>query len=151
MSNNVRPVPGPARTGDTAVDGLLGGIVGGAGMAVYLVVGALLDGTAAAVPLGRFDPAQSGDWLRGLAAHLAVAGIYGVLFALAFAALLRLRPALRRYGWLAGLLYGLLLFAFAHGILFAAWPSDMVQFATAQLFVGHLVYGLLLGLEVSRR
>lgn len=151
MSNNVRPVPRRVRAGDTAVDGLLGGILGGAGMAAYLVVAAWLDGKATAVPLGRFDPAQGGDWLRGLLAHLAVAGIYGVLFALLFAALLRLRPSLRRLGWLAGLLYGLCLFAFARGILLPALPSDMLQFAAAQLLIGHLVYGLLLGLEVGRQ
>ena len=52
--------------------------------------------------------------------------------------------------WLAGLAYGLLLFAVARGIIFTAMPSDMLQISAAQLLVAHLIYGLLLGFEVRR-
>ncbi len=151
MSNNVRELRRRATTGDTAVDGLIAGILAGMAMAAYLVLAGLLSGVPAAVTMGRFDPGQAGNWAAGTVAHLAVSGIYGVVFALLFGALLRVGPSLRRFGWLAGLVYGLLLFAFARGILFAALPSDMLEFAAVQLLVGHLIYGLLLGFEVSRR
>ena len=140
-----------ATPGDTAVDGLIAGILAGLAMAAYLVLAGLLSGVPLAETMGRFDPGQAGQWLAGTVAHLAVSGIYGVVFALLFAALLRLRPSLQRFGWLAGIVYGLFLFAFARGILFAALPSDMLQFTAVQLLVGHLIYGLLLGFEVSRR
>lgn len=151
MTNNVRGLGNQVNTGDAAVDGLIAGLLAGSVMAAYLLLAGLLAGVPPAVIMSRFDPGQGGNWLAGTAAHLAVSGLYGVAFALLFAALLRVRPSLRRFGWLAGLFYGLSLFAFARGILFAALPSDMLAFTAAQLLVGHLLYGLLLGFEVSRR
>ena len=92
--------------GDTAVDGLLAGILAGLGMAAYLVLAGLLTGVAPAVMLGRFDPRQAGNWLTGSVAHLAMSGVYGIIFALLFWGLVRLRPSLARWGWLLGLALG---------------------------------------------
>src|SRR3990172_2995110 len=68
--------------GDAAVDGLLAG--GGAGvlMAAYLIVAGLVMGETVGVVLGRFDPGQGGAPLVGALAHLATAGVYGVIFGL---------------------------------------------------------------------
>lgn len=151
MSNNVQGVHRQVKAGDTAVDGLIAGILAGLTMAAFLIVAGLLSGVPPAVTLGRFDPGQAGNVLAGSVAHLAVSGIYGVVFALLFAVPARQWPALRRFGWLVGLVYGLFLFAFARGILFATLTSDMLQFTAVQLLLGHLIYGLLLGFEVSRR
>jgi hypothetical protein len=47
-------------TGDAAVDGLTGGVVGGAAMTLYLEVSGLLMGSNPGEMLGRFNP-QEGD------------------------------------------------------------------------------------------
>lgn len=82
--------------GDTAVDGLVAGLPAGLQMAVVLVLAGLLSGTPLLETLGYFDPAQAGNWLTGLLAHLAVAAIYGVVFALLRAAVGRIWPSLSR-------------------------------------------------------
>ena len=85
MSDTAQRVIRKKSGGDTAVDGLLAGILAGLGMAAYLILSGLLSGTSPAIILGRFDPTMDGGWLVGSAAHLAVSGIYGVGFALLFA------------------------------------------------------------------
>ena len=67
--------------GDTAVNGLIAGILAGLVMAAYLVLSGVLSGFSPAVMLGRFDPGMDGRWLIGTLAHLAVSGVYGVIFA----------------------------------------------------------------------
>ena len=113
--------------GDTAVDGLLAGILAGLGMAVYLVLAGLLTGIAPAMMLGRFDPKQAGNWLTGSVVHLAMSGVSGIIFALLFWGLMRLRPSLARWGWLLGLAYGLVLWALARGIMLPNVGSHILQ------------------------
>ena len=143
------------KVGDTAVDGLFSGILAGLGMAAYLVITGLLSGTAPEVMLGRFDPGLDGGWLAGVLAHLAVSGVYGVVFALLFALVVRWRSpssrGLLRFGWLMGLVYGLLLAALARGVLLPMAGSPLLEIAVTHLIVGHAIYGLVLGFEVSRR
>ncbi|MBK6709516.1 MAG: hypothetical protein IPG51_04120 [Chloroflexi bacterium] len=101
--------------GDTAVDGLVAGLPAGVGMAVVLALVGFVSGTSPLVTLGYFDPAQNGRWLTGLLAHLAVAAIYGVVFALLLAAMGRIRPSVSRLVALWGMVYGLVLLAVAYG------------------------------------
>jgi hypothetical protein len=89
--------------GDTAVDGLLAGLVAGVGMAIYLVIAGFLSGKGLAEMLGLFDPALAGNGLTGTLAHLAVSAIYGVLFALVMLVLGKIRPSLFTMSWLMGL------------------------------------------------
>lgn len=137
--------------GDTAVDGLLAGIVAGLGMTAYLILTGLLSGVPATVMLGRFDPGMDGRWLIGTLAHLAVAGVYGVVFALLFGVVVRIRPSLLRFGWLLGLVYGLVLVGLARGVLLPVAGSALMEIATVQLVIAHVVYGLVLGFVVGRK
>ncbi len=82
--------------GETAVDGLLAGLAGGAAMAFFLIAAGWLAGAAPARTLAYFDPAQRDNWLAGLLAHLAVAAIYGLGFGLLLGVLGRIRPLARR-------------------------------------------------------
>ena len=137
--------------GDTEVDGLLAGILAGLAMAIYLILSSFFNGTSPAVTLGRFDPSLQGSWLAGSLAHLAVSGVYGVIFALLYALPARRWSSLRRFGWLFGLAFGLILLALARGVLLPAASSPLLQIGTLHLVLAHAVYGLLLGYEVSRR
>lgn len=68
--------------GDVAVDGLLAGMAAGLAMAGVVLVAGLLGGSGAAETLGRFDPGSDGSPVVGALLHLAVSGLYGVVFAL---------------------------------------------------------------------
>ncbi len=151
MSDTAQRVIRKKSGGDTAVDGLLAGILAGLGMAAYLILSGLLSGTSPAIILGRFDPTMDGGWLVGSAAHLAVSGIYGAVFALLFALAVRWRGSFLRYGWLLGLLYGLALVALARGVLLPAAGSAMLEIEGVQLVIAHAFYGLVLGFVVSRK
>lgn len=136
--------------GDTAVDGLVAGLPAGVGMAVVLTLTGLVSGRPPLVTLSYFDPAQSGRWLTGLLAHLAVAAIYGVVFALLLAAAGRLRPSVSRLVALWGVVYGLALLAVAYGVWLTAVPSPLAQIAAWQMALAHVVYGLGLGLWLRK-
>jgi hypothetical protein len=136
---------------ETAVDGLLAGLAGGAAMALFLVVVGWLTGAPPLTTLAYFDPAQTGSWLTGLLAHLAVSAIYGVVFGLLWGAMGRLRPSLVRWGWLLGLGYGLLLLTLARGIVLLVVAAPILQITAVHLLVAHAIYGLVLGFEVSRK
>ncbi len=135
--------------GDAAVDGLLAG--GGAGvlMAAYLIVAGLAMGETVGVVVGRFDPGRGGAPLVGALAHLATAGVYGVVFGL----LGRFVPRGWRGrvpGWLAGLVYGLALFAVAL-VLLTAVASPLLEIPSPHFAVAHLIYGLTLGFLFHRK
>jgi hypothetical protein len=137
--------------GDTAVDGLLAGLVGGLVMGLFLGLVGWLAGRSPLELLGLFDPAQAGSWLTGLLAHLAVSAIYGALFGLLLGVVGRLRPSLLRWGWLLGLGYGLLLLMLARGIVLPAVASPILQITAVHLLIAHVVYGVVVGLAVSRK
>jgi hypothetical protein len=151
MTDNTHQALEETKVGDTAVDGLVAGIVAGIGMAFYLVLTGLLTGFTPAVTMGLFDPLMNGGWLTGLLAHLAVSGIYGVIYALLFTGILRIWPSLLRFGWLIGLVYGLALWALSTGVLLPAAGSLVLQIASVHWLFGHVVYGLVLGYAVSRK
>ena len=151
MSDAAERVMREKKGGDTAVDGLIAGILAGLGMVVYLIFVGLLSGIPAAVMLGRFDPGLDGRWLSGMLAHLAVSGVYGVIFALLFSVVVRLQGPLQRFGWLIGLVYGLLLLALARGVLLPMAGSALLEIATVHWVIAHAVYGLLVGFEVGQK
>ncbi|MBK8986600.1 MAG: hypothetical protein IPM39_11045 [Chloroflexi bacterium] len=131
--------------GDTAVDGLLAGLVGGGVMALFLLTAGWLTGTPPQITLAYFDPAQAGSWLTGLLAHLAVSAIYGVVFGLLLGMVGRIRPSLVRWGWLMGLGYGLLLWLLGLGVVLTAVGAPLAQISPGQFALAHLIYGLVLG------
>jgi hypothetical protein len=137
-------------TGDAAVDGLCSGIVAGTAMGLYLVLIGLLIGQGPAVVLGRFDPAGGASPLTGALAHLAVSGVYGVLFGLAGYVAARWR---RLPVWLAGLGYGLVLLFLAEALIMRlpGTGSALRETPLVHLAAGHLLYGLTLGLLMDRQ
>lgn len=135
--------------GDTAVDGLLAGLVGGVVMGLFLVVGGWLNGGPLLATLGYFDPAQAGGWLTGLLAHLAVSAIYGVGLALLLRAVGWIRPSLTKLAWLWGGLYGLLLWGLAVGVVVTAVDSALAQIPAWEFGLAHLLYGLVAGYRLQ--
>lgn len=135
--------------GDRAVDGLLYGIVGGVVMAIALVTGGLLAGESPATVLARFDPAAQSA-LTGTLIHLAVAGVYGLLFGVVWFPIGR-RLGLRQVSWLSGVLYGLLLLAVAVLVVLPASDSALSEFPVVLFGVAHVLYGLTLGVLAGNR
>ncbi len=131
--------------GETAVDGLLAGLVGGVAMALFLVMTGWLTGTPPLTTLAYFDPAQTGSWLTGLLAHLAVSAIYGVVFGLLMGVLGRLRPSLTKLTWLWGVGYGLVLWLLGLGVVLTAVGVTLAQIPAWQFALAHVVYGGVLG------
>ncbi len=85
MSNQTGFVLQQKKTvGDLAVDGLLMGMAAGLAMGGALLLLQLLDGVGPAGLLGRFDPANGGSVLAGGLMFLAVAGLYGVVYAVIY-------------------------------------------------------------------
>ncbi len=138
------PVVGVA-WGDAAVDGLLGGLVGGVGMTLYLVVACALEGEGVAAMLQRFAP-DGGTPLSGLFMHLAVSGVYGLLFALGWRLVARLRlPFVPLV-----LVYALALWGLAVALVLPGSGSTLVEISPLHLLFAHLVYGLLLSMTLRR-
>src|SRR5690242_7556896 len=67
--------------GDAAVDGLLSGVAAGLLMAVFFLAAGALGGQGWAATLQQFDPGLTPTPLTGAVTHLAVSGVYGILFA----------------------------------------------------------------------
>jgi hypothetical protein len=130
-------------TGDTAVSGLFSGLQGGAGMAGVIVLFSLAAGQGLDY-LRDFSTSAPVQPLTGLAMHLAMSGIYGMVYAL-----LQRWTGLARLGWLpgwlAGLVYALGLWAFAVLVLLPAANSLLLSLPWYVFFSGHIAYGWVLG------
>lgn len=137
--------------GDAAIDGLLAGIGAGLAMALLLLVAGALNGDSPVSVLGRFDPMGSYNLVTGLLTHLAVSSIYGAIFGLLFLALVRLRASLTRFGWLAGLIYGLVLFTIARGAISAGADTGLADYSASVLLLAHAIYGLVTGFLIGRK
>jgi hypothetical protein len=138
--------------GDAVIDGLLSGMLAGLAMVAYLLVYAWVSGMGLLDILALFAPSAESRALVGVLAHLAVSGIYGALFGLGYAVLLRRKdfsPSTWVYA-VIGALYGLLLLAAAWLVLLPATGSQMQEIPLIHLAIGHLLYGALLGLLVYR-
>jgi len=135
-----------ASWGNVAVDGLMSGVAAGLLMAAFLLAAGSLAGPGWEAVLRQFDPGSTPTPLTGAITHLAVSGVYGILFA-------SLGRPLRRYwagrpAWLAGLVYGLLLWLLAAAITAAPTGQGggwMQAIPPMPLAVAHLLYGLALG------
>jgi hypothetical protein len=119
-------------------------------MALFVVMAGWLAGTPPLTTLAYFDPAQTGSWLTGLLAHLAVSAIYGVVFGLLLGVVGRIRPSLVHWGWLLGLGYGLMLWVLAMALVVTAVGAPLAQIPAWQFGLAHLVYGLALGLWLQK-
>jgi hypothetical protein len=136
---NVRP----ASAGDAAVAGLLRGLAAGVAMAAVFVVAGLLAGQGPAGTLAAFSLSGqpvAANGLTGLLRHLAVAGVYGLVWGVAWRAISR-RTAIPV--WVGGLVYGLLLWGVAQ-VLVRSIGASLALIAPWALLAGHLVYGVVL-------
>jgi hypothetical protein len=132
---------------DAAIDGLFAGLIAGIFMILVIILGGLLAGEPPAEVLGRFSTGQAATPLAGGLLHLAVSGIYGVVFSLLVHWMpLGLRKRLP--GWLVGLVYGALLLGLAVGVLLPGLRSPLAELPLWVLALGHGAYGLVLGLRI---
>lgn len=134
---------------DLALDGLFGGLAGGAAMALYLVLWGSAAGQPAGDVLRLFGPNGPVSVLSGALMHLAVAAVYGIGFGALWWALGRVRRA-RVPGWLAGLLYGVLLLAAAKLLLLPGSGSALAEIPTLHFAIAHAAYGAALGAVSAR-
>lgn len=132
--------------GDAAARGLVSGLIAGVAMALYLILASLLGGAGAAELFSRFGAGHVSP-AAGILSHLAVSAVYGAVGGVLLNAV---RGRLPAPWWLLGLGYGLILYLFAQVLLRGA-ASPMLEIPTLHLFVGHLVYGLVLGWREGRR
>lgn len=136
--------------GDVVVDGLLAGLPAGVVMGLFLIVAGLVSGARPGQTLGRFDPTGSGSPVTGTLMHLAVSGLYGVGLALIVHILGGRLANWRRYGWLLGTAYGLMVWLVARFMLLPSLGIALTDLSTAQLIPAHLIYGALLGYLLGR-
>lgn len=141
---------GKRTLGDIAVDGLLAGMAAGILMATALTLIGWLDDVGPLEMLGRFDPANSGSAATGGLFHLAMSGIYGVAFALAYHVLVARWEQTRQYGWEIGLTFGLVLWLAAQFSYLPRLDSALTEVAPWSFALSHLIYGAGLGYLVSR-
>jgi hypothetical protein len=150
MSNSQPLIRTRSSVGDTAVDGLLNGVVAGVVMAIYLVTSGVLTGVGIATILSAFDLGQGTSPVRGVLIHLAMAAIYGMVFSLIYRLIGRGRSIGRSGSVMIGLVYGLLLWvitqiAFATGVNVA-----LSSLPAMHLAVAHVIYGAALGWLAGR-
>ena len=149
MTHSQHVAPGMS-AGDVAVEGLLDGMIGGVVMGTYLVVAGAAGGDAPGTVLARFDASGAGAPITGALLHLSVSGIYGIVFGLGWWLASR-APRFRRLGWLAGLLYGMALLLVAETLVLPASGSALLAIPLRDFAVAHALYGLVLGIVISRK
>jgi hypothetical protein len=135
--------------GDAAVSGLFGGLLAGALMAGFLALAGLWSGQGVGIYWGYFAVGEAGSPLMGLLTHLAVSGVYGILFTLGW------RFAQGKHfsqvpGWMAGLVFGILLWILAQAVILPGTDSLLRRIPAEVLAVAHIIYGLALGWFVSQ-
>jgi hypothetical protein len=127
--------------GELAVEGLFAGIAAGLVMLLYLMVSGILSGEAASVMPGRFSIQVPPNPLQGALLHLAVSGIYGMLFGIIWRFV-----GGRISCWLAAVLYALAIYLLAIFVLLPGTGTPLLEIAPLHFALAHLVYGLGLGL-----
>jgi hypothetical protein len=145
MEARISRIPGKdITTGDSAVSGLLNGLIGGAAMALVIALFSLLSGQGLAY-LTYFSGETPVPPLQGVLMHLGVSCTYGMIYGL-----LRHWTRLERLKLpraLAGLIYGLGLWALAVTLILPAANSLMLSLPWVVFFSAHAVYGLVLGMK----
>jgi len=132
--------------GETAVEGLFGGLVAGLAMALVIIVIEAAVGVNPVTVLGYFDPNGDAQPVSGLLIHFAVAGVYGIGFGLLIGVLGAIRPLPGRIGMFAlGGAFGLLILGIAEWIVFPHSNAGLQSVPLEALTLAHLVYGAVLG------
>jgi hypothetical protein len=130
--------------GDAAVSGLFGGLGAGLLMAGFLAVAALFAGKSADSYLGSFASGDNVSPVQGLLTHLAISGVYGLVYGLGWRYAKGKRPS-RVPGWMGGLAYGILLWILALAVILPGTDSLLRFLPPVVLAAAHLIYGIVLG------
>jgi hypothetical protein len=138
---------------DASVDGLFAGLLAGTIMLIALVVMGAVQGVGLVEVLSRFAINEPRTALSGLLLHLAVSGVYGMAFGLAWAILQRwFRAGVA--SWISlpvGLVYGLLLAVIAQTWILPNTAGGLGELPLYQFFGAHLIYGICLGWYFQRK
>ncbi len=137
-------------TGDAIVDGLFSGILAGLVMAAYLVIVGSTYGESPAVVLSRFSLRGEMSPAASVLLHLAISGIYGMLYGLVWQ-LVRQRWPVARFGGLAGSAYGFVLWIVAANLFLRQTNSPLLDIPPVHFATAHLIYGAILGFLTQRR
>ncbi len=134
---------------DKLINGLFVGILAGVVMLAFLLLAGLAAGEGPTVTLARFSvPGQETTPIASAFLHLGVSAVYGGIFGLLFH-LLPLKMRLGPWKWLAGLVFGLLLYLLASGILLPASGSLLLETPAVVLVAAHAAYGLVSGIWIK--
>jgi len=149
FNNRKETLVKPFEIGDSAIDGLFGGMLAGFVMEIYLTLSGLLSGLHLLDALTRFSPIQGLPPISGVLLHFAVSGIYGTIFGLVIHWVTRHQT--RWYlGWVAGLVYGVLQLLIVVVFILPNTDSAIGEIPLIHLAVAHLLFGLVLGLRIKR-
>ena len=143
----------PVRISDAVVDGLIAGLEAGLVMVVFLIaVEWASTGDGAGLTLARFDPGNHPAPLTGLIVHLAVSGVYGLVFGF-IGWLLNQRVSLLLGSGLSilyGGLYGTAIFLLPWLTFSAKVGQSFLGFSPLVFWLAHVLYGSSLAVIVAR-
>ena len=127
-----------------AMNGLFNGLLAGVIMALYVVLAGQVVGGSNWAFMGYLDITHSGMPGQAILTHLAISAAYGVIYGM-LRRLTRLDQQNLLPGWLAGVTFGLLIWAMT-----ITWILPVDHFVLGPLPAGyllfaHLIYGLVLG------
>lgn len=146
----VQTIPGIVKheIGDVAVDGLISGVQAGILMALILILGGWLTGNDPITILSAFATGQTGfSPVAGLLVHLAVSGVYGVVFSIGLS-VIPSKIARRLYPWpylIFGVIYGAMLYFLAVTVILPNTGSALADIGLPVLIIAHLAYSISLG------
>ncbi len=132
---------------ESAVDGLFAGLLAGVVMSGFLAVTTLVRAGSLGDLFSRFNPGGAAYPWTGFLVHLAVSGVYGIVFGVLWKTgtrWLRIAPA-RMQSSIVGIIYGLLLWLAAQYILLPGSGSALRTMPVVQFLPAHALYGLMLG------
>jgi len=137
---------------DVVVDGLFAGVLAGLVMAAYLAITAVVRSEMPGALFSRFHPAEVASPWTGFLLHLAVSGVYGLLYGCLYylACTLPRLVIFPRRALALGIGYGAVLFSLAWYILLPASASPLLQIPYWDFGLAHLVYGLVVGWRFGR-
>ena len=136
--------------GDSAVDGVLAGLAAAVTSALMLFLTGVFSGYSPIDVLAHFDIAMAGNAVTGGLLHLATSAVYGIGFGILYQILGSRWNLSIRAVWIAGIVYGLILFLIAEIVLLSGFDTNLRELSAFEFTLFHIVYGLTLGIVLER-